>query len=107
LLVSSWHHKTSAQVVPQSKACHASAKQMPNKKFVRRLCESSPIRCHFSEWFLEVYEITKLAKVSSFGPASAFYQKLFGNLQLKRSLNLIWLTCQRLNDHMIRQLGFW
>jgi hypothetical protein len=30
------------------------------------------------EQFLEVYEITKLAKVSSFGPASAFYQKLFG-----------------------------
>jgi hypothetical protein len=62
--------------------------------------QSSPLPHHFSEMFLDDYEITELAKVSLFGPASSFFQKLFSELTVQEE-SAFDLTCQRLNEHLI------
>jgi hypothetical protein len=66
LLVSSRRRETSIQSIPRASAHHYSAKSTENEKFLRGLCKGSPLPHHFSETFLDDYEITELAKVSLF-----------------------------------------
>jgi hypothetical protein len=53
------------------------------RTFSGGLCKGSPLPHHFSETFLDDYEIMELAKVSLFGPASSFFRKLFSELTVQ------------------------
>jgi hypothetical protein len=47
------------------------------EEYLHKLLGDNPLPCHFSDEFLNIADVTKVAKISCYGPAAMFFSKVF------------------------------
>jgi hypothetical protein len=71
---------------------------------LHKLFENNPLPYHFSDALLNDADVTEVAKIGCFGPAEAFFQKLFGRLAHHEDV-VFDSMCQQLNERLILEFG--
>jgi hypothetical protein len=99
LIMSQWNCVLAVNVaqVPNS---------MPDKsnqyeEYLHKLLGDNPLPHHFSDEFLNDADVTKVAKISCYGPAAMFFSKVFGRLLHEEDVEFDSI-CQKMNEYLLQ-----